>query len=947
MSDETTSKHDFLVNIEDIMHTAYLQYSLSVNVGRAIPDVRDGLKPCNRRILYAMRQLGLTKSHSTVKSAKVVGEVLGNYHPHGDASVYDTLVRMAQNFSMRYPLVEGQGNFGSIDGDPPAAYRYTECRMERLAEELLADIEKETVNMMPTFDEMTKEPEVLPSKFPNLLVNGSVGIGVGMATNIPTHNLGEVIDATIYQMEHPTATVRELMTCLPGPDFPTGAIICGIDEIRKMYETGHGVLKIRAKAEIQEKDGKEQIIVTEIPYGLNKELLVKKIADLVGEKKITGISGLRDESNKKKGIRIVMDIKRGAMASVVLNQLYTHTQMESAFGCNMLVVDHNRPRVMNLQQILQAYLDHRFEVVTRRAQFELRKAEARAHILEGLLVAVNNLDEVVKIIRESRTREIAGDALMARFNLTKIQVTAILDMRLHQLTGLAVEDLQNDYDAVLKEIAYLKELLASREKRMEVIKNELLYVKERYADRRRTEITYDEGDLNYADLITHHSCVITVSNTGYIKRVPADTYRTQHRGGMGIIGMETKEEDYVAHLFNADSHDIIFFITDRGFMYWLNVYDIPEGARTGKGKAIVNLIKIEPGEKIKAMLTVNRPMFENPDLSIVMATRMGIIKKTALSEFKNLRKVGIRALIIEEGDDLVSAALTDGSCEIILSTAKGLACRFWESQVRCMGRAARGVTGIKFKIEGDFVVSMEVVPSESGALFQAEDSEGKTAGGDQNAEESSSEEDLSDENAVETGDDEAEEKEEANTAEENEDSEEILEDNGKPQLLVVTSGGMGKRSYVEDYRLTRRGAKGVKNVNLSENEEVVAAIRVQHGEEILITTQRGQVVRMPVDEIRIVGRNSKGVRIINLKKNDRIIGVSRLLNVEEDTGKPESDIPTEFYAAAGTGNDPQVSAGQDEEDEYYDVSDDSIDDSSASMENEPGDSNSDSSDTLE
>ena len=456
------SQRDFPVNIEDIMHTAYLQYSLSVNVGRAIPDVRDGLKPCNRRILYAMRQLGLSKSHAYTKSAKVVGEVIGKYHPHGDASVYDTMVRMAQDFSMRAPLVDGQGNFGSIDGDPAAAYRYTECRMERLTEELLADIEKDTVDMMPTFDEDTVEPVVLPAKFPNLLVNGSTGIGVGMATNIPPHNLGEVIDATIHLLENPSATPRDLMKFIPGPDFPTGATLHGVDEIKSLYETGRGVLRIRAKAEVIETDGKERIIVTEIPYAVNKEMLVKRIADLVNEKKITGISGLRDETSRRVGIRIVIDIKRGAMGTVVLNQLYAHTQLENAFGCQMLVVDHNRPRTFNLAQVLQAYIDHRMDVVVRRAQFELRKAEARAHILEGLLIAVKNIDDVVKIIRESRTRDVASETLMARFSLSKLQVNAILEMRLHQLTGLAIEDLQKEYDEIKRFIDYLKSLLASR-----------------------------------------------------------------------------------------------------------------------------------------------------------------------------------------------------------------------------------------------------------------------------------------------------------------------------------------------------------------------------------------------------------------------------------------------------------------------------------------------------
>ena len=894
------SPNDFLVSIEDIMHTAYLQYSLSVNIGRAIPDVRDGMKPCNRRILYAMRQLGLTKSHATVKCAKVVGEVLGNYHPHGDASVYDTLVRMAQDFSMREPLVEGQGNFGSIDGDPPAAYRYTECRMERLTEELLNDIEKETVNMMPTFDEANTEPEVLPAKFPNLLVNGSVGIGVGMATCIPTHNLGETIDATIYMLEHPTASVRELMSCLPGPDFPTGGIICGIDPIRSLYETGHGVIKIRAKADIVEKNNHEQIIVTEIPYAVNKEMMVKKIAELVGEKKINGISDIRDESSKERGIRIVIDIKRGFMGNVILNQLYTHSQMESVMGCNMLVVDHNRPRVMNLPQILQAFLDHRFEVVTRRAQFELKKAEARAHILEGLLIAVNNIDEVVKIIRDSRTKEAAATALIDRFGLTRVQVNAILDMRLHQLTGLAIEDLQADYDEIMKQIAYLKELLASREMRIQLIKEELLYVKERYADKRRTEITYDDGDLDIADLIPRHSCVITVSDTGYIKRVPADTYQTQHRGGVGIVGMKTKDEDHVAHLFNADSHDIIFFFTDKGFMYWLNVYDIPEGVRTGNGKAIVNLIKIEPGEQIKAMLTLNKSMFDMENMSIVMATRNGVVKKTALSQFKNLRNVGLRALIIEEGDDLIGAELASGTDEVILSTAKGMACRFVETDIRSMGRAARGVTGIRFKIEDDYIVSMEVVPGENAeaALNAAPIDDDAELPADDAAEDVA---DDVNEDAADTDDD-----------------AETEEDNGKPQLLVVTSGGMGKRSYVDKYRLTRRGAKGVKNMNLDEGETVVAALRVKEDDELLITTERGQITRIPVSEIRKVGRNSKGVRIMNLRKNDRITSVSCIVQVEVEN-KPEETEEEKFVVKAGSGVDYAAQHFDENGEEIYEV----------------------------
>lgn len=878
MSDNVIEKRDFPVNIEDIMHTAYLQYSLSVNVGRAIPDVRDGLKPCNRRILYAMRQLGLMKSRPHMKSARVVGEVIGKYHPHGDSSVYDTLVRMAQDFSMRMPLIDGQGNFGSIDGDPPAAYRYTECRMERFTEELLSDIDKDTVNMIPTFDENTTEPEVLPAKFPNLLVNGSMGIGVGMATNIPPHNLGEVIDATIHLLENPSASVRDLMKFLPGPDFPTGAIICGLDPIRSLYETGHGVIKVRAKAEIIEQNGKEIIIVKEIPYAVNKEMMVKKIAELVKDKKITGISDLRDETSLRTGIRIVIEIKRGAMASVVLNQLYAHTQMESILGCQLLVVDHNRPRTMNLAQILQAFVDHRLEVVTRRTQFELNKAEARAHIVNGLLIAVRNIDEVVKIIRESRTREEAGAALMARFGLSKIQVAAILDMRLHQLTGLAIEDLQKEYDELMKLIEYLRSLLASRELRLGVIKDELADVRNRYADPRRTEITYDEGDINYADLIPRHSCVITVSNTGYIKRVPADTYRTQHRGGVGIIGMETKDEDHVEHLFNADSHDLIFFFTDRGFMYWLNVYDIPEGARTGKGKAIVNLIKIEPGEQIRAMLTLKKDMFEQENLSIVMATKRGVIKKTALKEFRHLRNLGLRAIVIEEGDDLIGAEIADGASEIILSTAKGMACRFVETDVRTMGRATRGVTGIRFKLADDEIVSMEVVPA-SGAVSELPEV---------------------DEAAVEAEEPaEAPETEPAETADGEDvasDEEEIVDD-GRPQLLVVTSGGMGKRSYVDHYRLTRRGAKGVKNLNLRPGEVVIAALRVKHGDELILTTERGQVSRIPVDEIRIVGRASMGVRIMDLRKGDKVTGATIVVEVEANENPTAGDEENVMVAA--------------------------------------------------
>ena len=837
---------DIPVNIEDIMHTAYLQYSLSVNVGRAIPDVRDGLKPVNRRILYAMRQLGLTKSHATVKCARVVGEVMGKYHPHGDAAIYDALVRLAQDFSMRMPLVEGQGNFGNIDGDPAAASRYTECRMERLAEELLGDIEKDTVNMIPNFDESETEPEVLPAAFPQLLVNGTTGIGVGMATNIPPHNLGEVIDATVCLLDNPKATVDELMEYLPGPDFPTGAIIRGKYSLRQFYQTGHGSVKIRSRADIVEKDGREQIIISEIPYAVCKEQLVKKIAELVNEKRITGISGLRDETSNRTGMRIVVEVKRGAMASVVLNQLFAHTLLETSFGCTMLVVDHNRPRTMNLPQVLQAYIDHRLEVVLRRSIFDLKKAEARAHILEGLMKALANIDEVVQIIRESRSRQDASANLIARFEFTQLQADAILDMRLHQLTGLAIEVLKAEFEELMKRIEYLRALVASREMRIGVIKSELLAIKEKYADPRRTEITMDDSDLNIADLIPRHSCVITVSNTGYIKRVPADTYRTQHRGGKGIIGMETREEDHVEHLFNADSHDLIFFFTDRGFMYWLNVYEIPEGSRTGKGRAIVNMIKVEPGEKICAMLTVRPDEFDDPNKYIVMASRNGYIKKSELALFRNLRRTGLRALVIEDDDDLIGAGISENGNEILLSTRLGMACLFDQDdeQIRPMGRTARGVTGMRFKIPGDSVVSLEIIREH---LYD---------------------EVISDEEADVEG-----------ISVENVDDEAPVYGSG-PEVLVVTDGGMGKRSYVSTYRKTNRGAKGVVNIRLREGEHVLSVVQITEGDEILLTTERGQLVRIPADEIRRVGRASKGVRIMNLNPGDRITGVAKLIEVE-------------------------------------------------------------------
>ena len=864
---------DFPINIEDIMHTAYLQYSLSVNVGRAIPDVRDGLKPVNRRILYAMKKLGLTKSHGYTKSAKVVGEVIGNYHPHGDSSVYNAMVRLAQPFSLRMTMVDGHGNFGSIDGDPAAAYRYTECRLERLAEEMLVDLEKDTVDMMPTFDESSVEPSVLPARFPQLLVNGTTGIGVGMATSIPTHNLGEVINATVALLDNPKASVEELMRHLPGPDFPTGAIIRGISSIRQFYTTGRGSIKMRARAEIVENNGKEQIVITEIPYAVNKATLVESIANLVLEKKIQGITGIRDETSLKAGVRIVIDVKRGVMGSVILNQLYAHTQLETTFPCTMLVVDHNRPRVMNLAQVLQAYLDHRMEVLIRKTKFDLAKAQARAHIVEGFLKALDIIDEVVNTIRESKTKADAAEALQSKFGFSELQAAAILEMRLHQLTGLAREELDAEFAELCANIKYYNDLLASREMRLGVIRADLLEVRDKYADDRRTEITAADGDLNIADLIERHSCVITVSNTGYIKRVPAATYQTQHRGGKGIIAMKTKDEDYVEHLFNADSHDLIFFFTDRGFMYWLNVYEIPEASRSSNGRAIVNMIKIEQDEKIRAMLTVKPEELSEPGKFMLMSTRRGFIKKMPLELFKNLRRVGLRALVIEDDDDLISAAICENGNEVLLSTAHGMACRFTltDEELRPMGRTARGVTGMRFKIDGDYLVAMTVIREQ-----------------------------MEDEEAAEE-DAEVIESEIAET-----DDGEVIENSTAPQVLVVSDGGMGKRSLASTYRKTRRGAKGVVSIRLREDELVVNTVQIRPGDELLITTERGQLTRIPLDEIRTLGRASKGVKIMNLNEGDRITGAVVLVEVqgENKDGENASDGEVTDAVVAETSSNP-------------------------------------------
>ncbi|MDD3694722.1 MAG: DNA gyrase subunit A [Lentisphaeria bacterium] len=827
---QSIAKNDIPYAIEDIMHTAYLQYSVSANVGRAIPDVRDGLKPGNRRILYAMRQRGFVKNSPYTKCAKVVGEVIGNYHPHGDGAVYDTMVRMAQDFSMRCPLIDGQGNFGSIDGDSPAAYRYTECRMERLAEELLADLEKETVDMRPTFDEKDVEPSVLPARFPNLLVNGAQGIGVGMATNIPPHNLGEVIDGTIAVIDNPRISIRELMRHIPGPDYPTGGTIQGLRSIISLYETGRGSVRLRGKAEIEENKGREKIIISEIPYAVNKENMVMKIAELVSEGRISGISALEDLSSSRVGIRIEVEIKRGHVANVVLNQLYSMTQLESVSGAQFLVVDRNRPRTMNLKQILEAYIDHREEVVTRRCLFELRKAEERAHIVAGLLIAQANINEVVQTIREAANREEAAARLMQRFELSERQTKAILEMRLYQLTSLAVDELQAEYDKLKDEIARLKAILASRLEIMHIVKEELLEVKRKYADARRSMIVPGENDIDLEDLIARDICVIPLSATGYIKRVPASEYEAQHRGGKGVRGMRTKDEDYVSLLLTCCTHDIIMFFTNKGQMRWLKGYEIPEGTRDSQGKALVNLLELQEGEKVRAMIPV-------ADMEqggyVVMATKNGTVKKTELAAFKHLRKPGIIAIKLEEDDDLIDAQLTSGEDEILLLAANGMACRFDEKDIRSMGRNSIGVRGMELRdSEGKLaseLVAMSIVDPEDELLLVTAQGMGKRVPIGQG---SNIVEDESEENVGET--------------------------------LEVDSN--------RRFRRTRRGAKGVISIRLRAGDSVVAALQVPANskQELLLISVNGQTVRLRVQDVRLVGRAGVGVIVMRLYENDLV-----------------------------------------------------------------------------
>ncbi|HJR76236.1 MAG TPA: DNA gyrase subunit A, partial [Nitrospiraceae bacterium] len=698
------------IAIEDEMRSSYLDYAMSVIVGRALPDVRDGFKPVHRRILYAMNEMGLASNRAYRKSAKIVGEIMGNYHPHGDAAIYDTLVRMAQDFNMRYLLVDGQGNYGSMDGDPPAAMRYTEARMTKLAEEMLADIDKETVDFGPNYDESRQEPLVLPARVPNLLINGAGGIAVGYATNIPTHNLAEVVDGLLLLLEDPDVTIPQLMKKIPGPDFPTAAFIYGTDGIKKAYETGRGLLTLRAKAaiETEERTDRERIIVTEIPYQVNKAGLIEKIADLVQEGRIDGIADIRDESDRE-GVRIVIELKRNEIPLVVLNNLYKHTQLQTTFGVIMLALVNNRPEVLNLKQILAAFIEHRREVVVRRTAYELRKAEERAHILEGLKIALDNLDAVIALIRASQSPDEARSGLMARFGLTEIQATAILDMRLQRLTQLERTKLVEEYREILKQIEYLRSVLGSEALVRKIIKDELAEIKESYKDERRTQIVKEEAELSVEDLIADEEVVVTISHAGYIKRNAVTLYRAQRRGGKGRIAMGVKEEDFVETLFTASTHDSLLFFTDAGKVFWLKVHEIPEASRAAKGKALINLLALSREEKVTASLPVKE--FRD-DRYIVMATKQGVIKKTELSAYGNPRQGGIIALSLDNGDKLIGVELTDGQREILLGTRRGITIRFKEEEVRSMGRTAHGVRGITLEA-GDEVIGMETITPDS------------------------------------------------------------------------------------------------------------------------------------------------------------------------------------------------------------------------------------------
>jgi DNA gyrase subunit A len=827
------------VNIEEEMKSAYIDYSMSVIVSRALPDVRDGLKPVHRRVLFGMSELGVLSNKPYKKSARIVGEVLGKYHPHGDSSVYEAMVRMAQEWSLRYPLVDGQGNFGSVDGDSPAAMRYTEARLRKIAEETLADIEKETVDFQPNFDDSLSEPVVLPTRIPNLLVNGTSGIAVGMATNMPPHNLSEIIDATIAYIGNNDITSNEILKYIKGPDFPTGGIIYGEQGIRDACETGRGKIVVRAKTEIEiTHSGRECIVVTEIPYMINKAEMIRKIADLINEKKLEGISYINDESDRK-GMRIVIILKKDASANIVLNHLYRFSSLQTTFNVNNIALVKGRPRILSTKDLIHYFVKHRHDIILRRTKFDLDQAEKRAHILEGLIIASDNIDEVVALIKSSQTPDMARERLMERFGLSDIQARAIVEMRLRQLTGLEQEKLRSEYKEVKNLIEYLKNVLASVDLQMKIIKDELLEIKEKYGDKRRTEIIPNAEEFNPEDFYADEEMVITISHMGYIKRTPLTEFRRQNRGGTGTRGGTTRDEDFIEHLYIATMHNTMLFFTSKGKCYWLKVYDIPEGSRTSKGRAMQNLINIEPGDNVRAYINVinlNDEEYINNNY-IVLCTKKGIIKKTSLEAYSRPRANGVNAITVREGDELLEARMTNGKHEIMLAVKSGRAIRFPEASVRPMGRTASGVRGIRLADEKtDVVIGM------------------------------------------------------------------ITVENKEKEILVVSKKGYGKRSDIDGYRITNRGGKGVKTINITDKTGSLIALKdVTDNHDLMIITQLGNILRSPVSALRVMGRATQGVRLINLKENDTIASVAcvEVNEEEEEEAKPISEVKNDTFDEIG------------------------------------------------
>ena len=806
------------INIEDEMKSAYIDYSMSVIVSRALPDVRDGMKPVHRRVLYGMHDLGVRANSSYKKSARIVGEVLGKYHPHGDSSVYDTMVRMAQSWSLRYLMVDGQGNFGSVDGDSPAAMRYTEARMQKISEEMLADIDKDTVDHQLNFDDTIKEPTVLPTKVPNLLINGASGIAVGMATNMPPHNLKEVSEGIIAQIDNPNITIDELMAHVKAPDFPTGGIIYGYEGVKEAFHTGRGRVVLRAKAEIEEVDGRECIIVTEIPYQVNKAEMIRKTAEMVNDKKIEGISNIRDESDRK-GMRIVYILKRDAIPNIVLNMLYKYTSLQSSFSVNNIALVNGRPELLNLKQLLGHFIDHRHEVVVRRTTFELKKAEERAHILEGMIIASDNIDEVITLIKASSNADEARQKLIKKFSLSEVQAKAIVEMRLRQLTGLEQDKLRVEYDELISTIKDLKDILANKERRMEIIKTETNYIVEKYGDERRSEINFVGGSFRIEDMIPDEKVVITISHAGYVKRTPLAEYKTQNRGGVGQKASTTRNEDFLEHLFIGTNHQYMLFFTQKGRCFWLRVFEIPEGSKTSKGRAIQNLINIEQDDKVMAFICTQDLKDEEYINShyVIMATKKGQVKKTSLEQYSRPRSNGINAITIKDGDVLLEAKLTTGQSQVVLAVRSGKAIRFEENKTRPMGRNASGVRGIRLADDKDEVIGM------------------------------------------------------------------ISVNDMDSDILVVSENGYGKRSKLEDYRMTNRGGKGVKTISVTEKTGSLVSIKnVSDSDDLMIINKSGIAIRMEVESLRVMGRATQGVRLISLRENDSIAAVAKVLKDDDE-----------------------------------------------------------------